>query len=167
MQVWSLSQEDSLEKEMVTRSSILAWKIPWTEEPGGLPFIGSQSQTQLINWTTTKAFNKLRRCSALKSVPCATQIHIYPEPQKEILFGNRVFAGTFSRGLRWYHMGLQWNLKPMTSVPMEKGKDIKSLREIKSIRRQRQRSEGAAHTKKLQGFMFLAWRHQRQVERLE
>ena len=32
----SLGQEDALEKEMVTHSSILAWEIPWTEEPGGL-----------------------------------------------------------------------------------------------------------------------------------
>ena len=32
----SLGQEDPLEKEMVTHSSILTWKIPWTEEPGGL-----------------------------------------------------------------------------------------------------------------------------------
>ena len=36
MWVWSLSQEDPLEKEMVTLSSILAWEIPFTEEPGGL-----------------------------------------------------------------------------------------------------------------------------------
>ena len=36
MQVWFLGQEDALEKEMATHSSILAWKIPWTEEPGGL-----------------------------------------------------------------------------------------------------------------------------------
>ena len=35
-QVRSLDQEDPLEKEMATHSSILAWKIPWTEEPGGL-----------------------------------------------------------------------------------------------------------------------------------
>ena len=35
-QVQSLSGEDPLEKEMATNSSILAWKIPWTEEPGGL-----------------------------------------------------------------------------------------------------------------------------------
>ena len=33
---WSLGWEDLLEKEMETHSSILAWKIPWTEEPGGL-----------------------------------------------------------------------------------------------------------------------------------
>ena len=35
-QVLSLGQEDPLEKEMATHSSILAWRIPWTEEPGGL-----------------------------------------------------------------------------------------------------------------------------------
>ena len=38
----SLGQEDPLEKEMATHSSILAWKIPWTEEPGGLQPVGSQ-----------------------------------------------------------------------------------------------------------------------------
>ena len=38
----SLSQEDTLEKEMATHSSILAWKIPWTEEPGRLQSMGSQ-----------------------------------------------------------------------------------------------------------------------------
>ena len=41
-QVRSLGQEDPLEKEMVTHSSILAWRIPWTEEPDGLQSIGSQ-----------------------------------------------------------------------------------------------------------------------------
>ena len=40
-QVRSLGQEDPLEKAMTTHSSILAWKIPWTEEPGGLQSIGS------------------------------------------------------------------------------------------------------------------------------
>ena len=38
----SLGWEDPLEKEMATHSSNLAWKIPWTEEPGGLPSTGSQ-----------------------------------------------------------------------------------------------------------------------------
>ena len=40
--VRSLGQEDPLEKEMATHSSILAWKIPWTEESGGLQSIRSQ-----------------------------------------------------------------------------------------------------------------------------
>ena len=42
MWVQSLSQEDPLEKEMATHSSILAWEIPWTEEPSGLESMGSQ-----------------------------------------------------------------------------------------------------------------------------
>ena len=40
--VRSLGQEDPLEKEMATHSSILAWRIPWTEEPGRLQSTGSQ-----------------------------------------------------------------------------------------------------------------------------
>ena len=40
--VQSLGQEDPLEEEMVTHSSIFAWEIPWTEEPGGLQFVGLQ-----------------------------------------------------------------------------------------------------------------------------
>ena len=43
--VRSLSREDLLEKEMATHSSTLAWKIPWTEEPGRLQSMGSQNQT--------------------------------------------------------------------------------------------------------------------------
>ena len=42
MLVQSLGQGDPLEKGMATRSSILAWRIPWTEEPGELQSIGSQ-----------------------------------------------------------------------------------------------------------------------------
>ena len=40
--IQSLNQEDHLEKEMATHSSNHAWKIPWREEPGGLPSMGSQ-----------------------------------------------------------------------------------------------------------------------------
>ena len=42
MPVQSLCWEDPLKKEMATHSSILGWRIPWTEEPGGLQSIGSQ-----------------------------------------------------------------------------------------------------------------------------
>ena len=42
IQVQSLGQEDLLEKEMAIHSSILAWKIPWTEKPGRLQSMGSQ-----------------------------------------------------------------------------------------------------------------------------
>ena len=44
-QVQFLGQEDPLKEETATHSSILAWEIAWTEEPGGLQSLGSQSQT--------------------------------------------------------------------------------------------------------------------------
>ena len=52
--VSSLIREDSLEEEMATHCSILAWEILWTEEPGGLWSMGSQkSQTQISKTKTT------------------------------------------------------------------------------------------------------------------
>ena len=52
-QVLFLGWEDPPEKEMATHSSILAWEIPWTEEPGGLQSMGHESQIQLSNETIT------------------------------------------------------------------------------------------------------------------
>ena len=49
-QVQSLSWEDSLEEEMATHSSILVWKIPWTEEPGELQSMGSQAIRHDLAW---------------------------------------------------------------------------------------------------------------------
>ena len=50
-QVQSLDWEDPLEKEMAIHSSTIAWKIPWTEEPGRLQSMGSQSRTRLNDFT--------------------------------------------------------------------------------------------------------------------
>jgi len=50
MQVWSLGQEDPLEEEGATHSSIFAWKIPWTEKSSWLQSTGPQSRTRLSNW---------------------------------------------------------------------------------------------------------------------
>ena len=52
--IWSLGQEDPLEKGMATHSSILAWKVPWTEEPGRLQSIGSQRVRH--DWATNTNF---------------------------------------------------------------------------------------------------------------
>ena len=49
--VQSLGRENPLEKEMATHSSILAWRIPWMEEPDGLQPMGSQSRTRLSDFT--------------------------------------------------------------------------------------------------------------------
>ena len=43
-----MGQENPLEKEMATHTSILAWSIPWTEEPGGLQSMGSQNKHNLV-----------------------------------------------------------------------------------------------------------------------
>ena len=57
MQVQSLCGEDPLEKGMATHFSILAWRIPWTEEPGGLQSMGSQRVGH--NWATNTTTTKL------------------------------------------------------------------------------------------------------------
>ena len=59
-QVRSLGWEDPLEKEMATDSSTIAWKIPWTEEPGRLQSMGSQSRTRLSNFTHSCRFQRKR-----------------------------------------------------------------------------------------------------------
>ena len=68
--VRSLGWEDPLEKEMPTHSSILAWRIPWTEEPGGLQSMESQSWTQLSDFTFTnkkfKIWKKKHKCRPQK-----------------------------------------------------------------------------------------------------
>ena len=61
MRVQSLGQEDPLEKEVAAHSSIFAWEVPWTEEPGRLHSIGSQrvghdSVTQQLRTTTADVY---------------------------------------------------------------------------------------------------------------
>ena len=70
--VWSLGWEDPLEKEMSTHSSILAWEIPWTEEPDRLEFMRSQKVG--LNWTMTTnlpsvQFSSVQFISVAQSYP--------------------------------------------------------------------------------------------------
>ena len=58
MQIQSLIQEDPLEKDMATHSSILAWEIPWTEQRGGLHSMGSQRVG--YDWATKHSQNIAR-----------------------------------------------------------------------------------------------------------
>ena len=65
--VQSLHQKDSLEKEMATHSSVLAWRISWTEKPGGLQSMGSQkSQIRLSNYLSDVLGTKLETSSDAK-----------------------------------------------------------------------------------------------------
>ena len=60
--VWSLGGEDPLEKEMATHSSILAWKTPWMEKPGGLQSM--ESQRVRHNWVSSLSNGKESACNA-------------------------------------------------------------------------------------------------------
>ena len=74
--VWSLGWEDPLEKETATYSSILAWRIPWTEEPGEIQSTGSQSH--MTEWLTHTKWRRL-----------------YPRTQQ------RYFQGCYSGHVEW------------------------------------------------------------------
>ena len=76
--VWSLGQEDPLEKGMATHSSIPAWRTRWTEEPGGLQSMGSQSGTRLSGFTFI--FNYARDCD-----PCHPTL---PSPAQNTLIAK-------------------------------------------------------------------------------
>ena len=65
-QVWSLGQEDTLEEGMATHSSILAWRIPWTEEPGGLQSLRSRKSRTQLEWPSMHTF-----CDLGKLIPWA------------------------------------------------------------------------------------------------
>ena len=89
--VRSLGQENRLEKEMATYSSILAWGIPWTEELGGLQSMGSQRVGH--NWATTHA-------SLCKMIPWRRQWHQYSyleNPMDRGAWWAAVHRGTMSR----------------------------------------------------------------------
>ena len=60
MQVQPLGQEDTIEKEKATHCGILAWKIPWAEEPVGLQSMGLQSQTLLKQLSTQNCNDYIR-----------------------------------------------------------------------------------------------------------
>ena len=86
MQVQSQGQEDPLEEEMATHSSILAWEIPRTEEPGGLQYIGSQRvRHDLVTKQQQQQHLLLKCCSAHTHTHTHTRISSYYLSKKKIL----------------------------------------------------------------------------------
>ena len=79
MWVRSVGREDPLEKEMTTHSSILAWRIPWTEEPGGLQSMGLHRRTRLSNFPFTfrvKAMTNLDSILKTRDITLSTKVHL-------------------------------------------------------------------------------------------
>ena len=73
--VRSLGQEDPLEKEMATHSSVLAWRIPWTEEPGGLQSTGSQRVGH--DWATSLHYHKIETWAIkISKIYHSTNLHL-------------------------------------------------------------------------------------------
>ena len=69
--------EDPLEKEMATHSSIRAWEIPWTEDPGGLQSMGSQKSQTRLNNSNLDEWNKIK--SEEMGFPCGPVVKNPPQ----------------------------------------------------------------------------------------
>ena len=122
-QVPSLGQEDPLEKEMATHSSILAWEIPWTEEPDGLQSMGSQrvghdwATNPLVEAWGSRGPRRWRIClkSHNMSSPTERDLHLHCASRLEKswneAFGFYIYRGIFFEGLSWeYPCHVKWNL---------------------------------------------------------
>ena len=77
-QVQSLGREDLLEKEMATHSSILAWEIPWMEEPGGLQSMGSRRVRH--DWVTSLSLSMEKQMGKLGKKPTTNSIPSVASP---------------------------------------------------------------------------------------
>ena len=116
--VRSLGQEDPLEKEMATHSSILAWKIPWTEEPGRLQSIGSQRVRH--DWATSLYYYKQNKHptntsfmiyikNGIKSMYLSNIRHIYDFPPPNIIPHNEKLKA-FPLRSRVRHMSQSYHI---------------------------------------------------------
>ena len=125
--VWSIGWEDPLEKGMATHSSLLAWRIPWTEEPGGLQSMGLQRVRHDLAINTLLGYNwhrvKLSSARVLTHVPsCVTTTQsrtdvYHPEPFPTPLQSASCFRPspwqpvTIPVSTEWIsRMPSQWNL---------------------------------------------------------
>ena len=114
-QVWFLGQEDPLEKEMATHSSILAWRIPWTEEPGRLQSMELQRVGH--DWATNTFIPFSRKSSA--GVLC--RVHHVKYPAGWITSWNQDCWEKYQQPqiCRWYHSnGRKWR---GTKEPFDEG----------------------------------------------
>ena len=101
--VRSLGREDPLEKEMATHSSILAWRIPWAEEPGGLQSMGSQRVRH--DWATSFHFTSLQRLK--KAVPknwCLQTVVLEKTPES-LLDGKEIKPVNLKGNQPWILVG--------------------------------------------------------------
>ena len=94
--VWFLGREDPLEKEMATHSSILAWRIPWTEEPGRLQSTGLQRVRR--DWATS--LSKIQRNAFCLNIHYVCII----ECTSQAYFFSFIFISWRPRFQKWYRL---------------------------------------------------------------
>ena len=129
----SLGGEDPLEKEMATHSSILAWRIPWTEEPGGLQSTGSQSQKRLSDFTFTFLVNRVtKKCRPNLSTSQPSGEVTFSSKQWNHWFQHRLGFGQLpcyvqTRVIPWPKSGLFFQLELCKSFFKNKNKNKKQL----------------------------------------
>ena len=108
--VRSLGQEDPLEEGMATHCSILAWRIPWTEELGGLQSLGSQRVGH--DWATQhKHGTRSKRISCMNSFTCLMFWSFYSEDKVSALLGPTWReGGWWSTRIWWINMVISNNI---------------------------------------------------------
>ena len=111
-QVWSLDQEDPLEKEMATHCGILACKIPWTEESGRLQFMGSQKLDTTDQLHIVKSADFKNHicccCSVFQFLPFIVPIFAWNVPLVSLIFLKRSLVFPI---LLFYSVSLGWSLR--------------------------------------------------------
>ena len=101
MQVRFLGWEDTLEEDMATHSSILAWRIPWTEEPGRLLYTGSQRVEH--NGSEINTQNTPTSSPSISGPPAPALPHWFPqEPHEVHAFITPILQGKKLR-YSWFH----------------------------------------------------------------
>ena len=134
--VWSLGWEDPLEKEVATHSSILAWKIPWIQEPGGLQSMGLQGVRR--DWATSLCSSsgfrtgkgqfsfQSQRKVVPKSVQTTTQLHLFHMPAKQCSkFSKLGFHSTWTKNFQMFKLDLEKAEEPEIQLPTSVGSQKK------------------------------------------
>ena len=158
--VQSLGREDLLEKEIATHSSILAWKIPWTEEPGGLQSMGSQIVGH--DWLTLLHCRTLPCPHTLTPPPkgCKNTVKNTVTEMKNIFYGlnSRLETGE-ERINELEEMSIETSMAPHSSTLAWK---IPWTEEPGRLQSMGSRRVGHDWVTSLSPFTFMHWRRKRQ-----
>ena len=121
MQVWFLGWEGPLEKEMATYSSILAWKIPWTEEPGGLQSMELQrvrhnlsTEHALLAGQTERAMESVQFSSVVSN---SLRPHEWQHARPPCPSPTPRIHSNSHPSSRWCHLAISSSVAPFSSCP--------------------------------------------------